>query len=87
MTKEHNFGGLNYILFGFVLIALALGATFSIQLVRFGYWILILSVILLFQCIFHGLNITHNISRFIFGSIGMLLLILFFGIQNPQNSF
>ena len=81
-----------YITFGMILIAIALGSMFSIELVRYGYWILIVSSLLLVHYVMNGLRLLNGKGKlrrksYFFGFLGLVLLILFLGIQSPQIPF
>lgn len=84
-------GDLEYVTFGIVLIAVALGSMFSIELVRYSYWIFILSTLLLVHYVMNGIRLLQG-SRlrgksYAFGFGGISLLLLFLGIQSPQIPF
>jgi len=89
MKKKRD---LEYVAFGIVLIAIALGSMFAIELVRYGYWVLILSVLLLFHYVINSLRLLDGKEKlkgksYAFGFAGLSLLLLFLGIQSPQIPF
>ena len=76
---------LNMGILGLVLAVLALGSMFSIDLVGYAYYVLIAATIILVNYVSD--SIVHKKVRHLWGFIGMLLLVLFFGIQTPQAPF
>ena len=90
-NKGKNFKGLDYILFGVTLLGVALGSMFSIELVKYGYWILLLSCLLLVNYVFDSPKILMGgkmkARSFWIGFVGIGLLVLFLGIQSPQVPF
>ncbi|MCH7568586.1 MAG: hypothetical protein IIA87_04150 [Nanoarchaeota archaeon] len=81
-----------YFLPGILLIALSLGAMFSIDLVRYSYFILI-AVFLVALYYFnssltaHYKNAKMKTREVYAGFIGIFLLAGFFGMQSPQIPF
>lgn len=83
---------LSLALYGSMIIAFSLGAIFSIQLVRYGYYILIASAIIIASYL--KLNLMSwftgakpDYTAHIFGLSGGILLLIIFGIQSPQVPF
>ena len=77
---------------GEILVAFSLGAMYSIQLVRYGYFILIAATILVSSFLneyFLSLRKPKRMSRItqLMGFVGGILLLLFLGIQSPQMPF
>ncbi len=75
-----------------ILIVLSLGSLFSIELVKYGYYILLLSFIVILIYIQNNFFKWYNKEKINFpilelGSFGMFLLALFTGIQSPQIPF
>ena len=92
MVKKIDLKSLDYILFGVILMVVSLGSMFSIELVRYGYWILIVSSLLLVHYVMNGLRLLNGKGKlrrksYFFGFLGLVLLILFLGIQSPQIPF
>ena len=86
---ERNF---NLGIFGTYIIAFTIGSMFSIKLVLFGYFILIISAIVIATYIRHICMTWYNnkkvkLSTAETGYLGGLLLLVFFGIQSPQVLF
>ena len=87
--KEKN---IDRMLSGIFLVTFALGSIFSIELVRYSFWILIAFTFILF---FYFNEVWRNwfLGRKagkrtqLFGFIGILLMTLFFGIQITQLPF
>ena len=77
---------------GLFFIALIIGSMFSLDLVRYGYFIIIAFSLLIFY--FFNNTLEENIKRkktskftITSGFIGVFLIFLFFGIQSPQIPF
>ena len=77
---------------GLFFIALIIGSMFSLNLVRYGYFMIIAFSLLMFH--FFGSVLKNNIEKKQFGKftgaigfIGVFLIFLFFGIQSPQIPF
>ena len=92
LVRKISERNINLTILGKALAWFALGSIFSIELVRWGYIILIASVYLIFRHIIksfmqylYGYKI--NYLNQMLGISGLLLLILFLGIQTPQMPF
>ena len=77
---------------GLFLLALVIGSMFSLELVRYGYFMIIAFSLILFYFFTSVLKI--NMEKKVFGNfvsmvgfIGVFLVFLFFGIQSPQIPF
>ncbi|MAG48036.1 hypothetical protein CL617_05500 [archaeon] len=89
ITKKVSERNLRLGLTSEILIILVLGSMFSIELVKYGYFILLGAMLL----IFHALNVVlfnwyknskTNFRTIFYGIFGFELLIFFIGIQTPQ---
>jgi len=83
---------LDLLVLGKFLFVLSLGSIFALDLVRWSYWILIAAMLLIINYlnenimrVYQGKKISYTSD--IFGFIGGLLLVLFFGIQTTQLPF
>jgi len=79
----------NAFITGKIILIFTLGAYFSIELVKHGYHILIVSTVLLIYYIQHNFLKWHENKKIhyvqhIIGWFGLLLLVLFLGIQSPH---
>ena len=88
-TKKFTESSLNWIIFGKFLAILSLGAYFSIQLVQYGLWILLIAVIFTFLSMNKFFFDWYNKKKSSYGNIllgfsAAAFLILFLGIQSPQ---
>lgn len=77
---------------GRALILFSLGSMFSMELVRYGYFILIVSAFILYYYVKKNFmnslkNLKTEYKINVIGLIGLSLLFLFFGIQSPQMLF
>ena len=85
-------GFIGYFLPGIAVIALSLGSIFSIDLVRYGYFILI-AVFLVVLHYFNTSLLAHYKNKkmkkvgIFSGFLGVTLISLFFGMQSPQLPF
>ena len=77
---------------GLFFIALIIGSMFSLDLVRYGYFMIIAFSLLLLY--FFNNTLKENIERkqfgkftLVIGFVGVFLVFLFFGIQSPQIPF
>ena len=77
---------------GLFFVALIIGSMFSLDLVRYGYFILIAFSLLMFY--FFNNTLEENIERkqfgkftLVIGFVGVILIFLFFGMQSPQIPF
>jgi bacteriorhodopsin len=77
--------GRNYALFGASIIAFSIGAMFSIDLVKYGYYLLIGATFAIVHYVSIALfkNKVNRLTKSV-GVMGVLALVLFFGIQTPQ---
>ena len=92
LVKKFTEKSLNWIIFGKFLALLGIGAYFSIQLVQYGLWILLIAVILTFSSMNRFFFDWYNKKKTNYGNIllgfsGAASLILFLGIQSPQIPF
>lgn len=83
---------LSLALYGGMIAAFSLGSMFSIQLVRYGYFIMIASTVVVAVYLKTSFmnwykNVEIDYSTHLFGLAGVLLLLLFFGIQSSQVPF
>jgi hypothetical protein len=90
--KKISNNSLSYALFGKILVYLMIGSIFSIQFVRFGYYILLISTIFLVHYLNKAFFAWKNNKKLsfgthVFGFFGVLLLVTFFGVQSPQIPF
>lgn len=86
LVKKVTARNLNLALFGNVLILLTFGSIFAIELVKYGFWILILAGLILIYYTTNNIRDFHAgkkilYGRHMFGSIGLALLVVFLGIQ------
>jgi len=77
---------------GELLMMFITGAIFSLNLVIYGYYIFILATLIVVNFIYYSILRWYNNKKLGFGNIlfafnGMLLLMLFLGIQSPQVPF
>lgn len=88
-VKESN---VQWAFIGKALIVLSVGAMFSIELVRYGYFLLIAATFMIFSYLnnaymswYRKVKVTQGNRLLIYA--GGFLLLLFFGIQTPQLPF
>jgi hypothetical protein len=83
---------LSYLVFSKFLIILVIGSYFSIELVKYGYFILLVGVLVVFHSALSGFldykeHIFTKYYKRLINFIGVALLVLYFGIQSPQIPF
>jgi len=92
LTERVSNGNLELALIGKFIDWFALGSIFSIQLVQYGYFFLLISMVILtnycsriFTFWMQGKKVYYR--HHFFGLLGLFLLVLFTGIQTPQLPF
>jgi hypothetical protein len=92
LMKKVNERNINLAILGKILIAFSIGAIFSIKLVKYGYYILIASTLIIASYLKNSftsqlkdekLKYSTNVIDFTAG----LLLLLFLGVQSPHIPF
>lgn len=83
---------LDWAILGIVLILFSIGSMFSIKLVRYGYWIIVISSLTLFSYVNTTILNWHENKKIpnrtiLLGFFGVIILIGFLGIQTPQMPF
>ena len=95
MMKNRNKkfkGDFNYFLPAIFLISLALGSIFSINLVKYGFFIMLAMVLVVIYYLNESLasyykNKKMNKITISFGFVALILVSGFFGMQSPQLPF
>jgi hypothetical protein len=83
---------LSYLIFSKFLIILVIGSYFSIELVKYGYFILLIGVLVVFHSALSSFldykeHIFAKYYKRLINFVGVALLVLFFGVQSPQIPF
>ena len=91
-TRKISRSNVSRALFGEMIAAFSLGAIYSIQLVLFGYYILVVSSLIIANFLKTNFMSWHKNTRVsyktqVIGFSGGILLLLFLGIQSPQVPF
>ncbi len=89
LIKEVSERNLQLAITGKLVVFLSIGSIFSLKLVKYGYFILLISVLLVSSYAgkiwMSGIKgIREEYSKHVFGALGVFLFILFVGIQSPQ---
>ncbi|MCH7568611.1 MAG: hypothetical protein IIA87_04275 [Nanoarchaeota archaeon] len=91
-NKKSIVKSLNYILPAIFLISLSLGSIFSINLVKYGFFIMLAMVLVVIYYLNESLTNYYknkNMSKFTLyiGFVALILVSGFFGMQSPQLPF
>lgn len=88
-TKKLSEGFVGYFLPGIFLVTLSIGAMFSVDLVRYGFFIMLVSVVIVLyylnsSLMAHYKNTKMKKIEIYAGFVGIILLGFFLGMQSPQ---
>lgn len=92
MVRKKKKNALSYLLPGISLFFLGIGSLFSVDLVRYSFW-LMLAMILVVIFYINGTLLKGFNKKFLskndvsLGFLSLVLVTLFFGIQSPQLPF
>ena len=92
MVRRKKEKALSYLLPGVSLFFLGLGSLFSVDLVRYNFWLMLAMILVVIFYIngtlLKGFNKKSlNKNDVILGFVALVLVTLFFGIQSPQLPF
>ena len=91
-TRKITESNVSKALFGEMIVAFSIGAIYSIKLVMYGYYILVISSLIIVNFLKTNYMSWHkntgvSFTTQIVGFSGGILLLLFLGIQSPQVPF
>ncbi len=89
IVQKYSHTSIYTLVAGKLIVLFTIGSYLSIQLVTYGYFILLAATLLLTTYLIHNFMSWHIKEEIIYkdhilGGLGLFLLILFVGIQSPQ---